>query len=123
MTPITGNRGVAAPLAIGVAAIRVPPENFFGEAQAPQRIRAGGKLQAARRHLKDVRATGGIEYVGAHKKMRERLTILAVADKPEARRRRHVTRDTAYMAAPAPKWKVKGMLGSLHGREARRYSS
>jgi hypothetical protein len=105
----TDNRKSRSSGAIGdrsFATIRVPPENFFGEAQAPQCIRAGGKLQATRWHLKDVRTAGSIEHVGALEKMRERLAVLAVADKPEARRRRHVARDAVHVAAAAAQGKV-----------------
>jgi hypothetical protein len=92
----------------GPATIGVPAEDLAGEAQAAHGVGARGKLHAARRHLEDVCPARCIEHVRPLEKARERLAILAVADKSEAGGRCNLACDAAHVAAPAPKRQVLG---------------
>jgi hypothetical protein len=68
----------------GLAAVRIPAEDFSGELQAPQHLRAGRQLYAAYRHLEDFRSAGWVEHVRSLEETCKRLAIHAVADKPES---------------------------------------
>src|SRR5260221_14424087 len=106
---MTGKRGPAAVLAIGVRQQSVyQRKTLFGEAQAPHGVRTCGQPHAPGRHLEDVRSAGRVEHVRPLKETRERLAILAVADGAEAGGRGNVAREAAHAAAPAPKREVQG---------------
>ncbi len=105
----TKNReaSVAAVLAIGVrqqSAYQrktLPKKRRHRTASAP-----AVSFTTARRHLENVRAAGGVEHVRPLEEARERLTVLAVADEPEAGGRRNLARHAAHVTAPAAKREV-----------------
>src|SRR5262249_48166674 len=96
-----GTKGVVSDWRPGT--IGVPAEDLSGE----HGVGAGGQLHTPRRHLKDGRAAGCVEHVRPLEEARECLAVVAVANEAEANGRRNPTGDAAYVAAPAPKWKVQ----------------
>jgi hypothetical protein len=88
------------------ATLGVPAQDLVGETQTPHGIRPRGELHAARRHPKDIRSAGRVEHVHPFEETSERLAVLAVADEAEAGGRGDIARDTAHVAAPAPKREV-----------------
>ena len=88
------------------ATIGVPAEDLARKAQAAHGVSAGGELHAAGRQLKNVGAAGGVEHVRPIEEARECLAVIAVADEPEAARRRNVARYAAHVTAPATKLEV-----------------
>jgi hypothetical protein len=89
--------------------IGVPAQDLrvVAEAQAPEGVRPRGEPHAARRHLENVRPARRVEHIRSIEKKRERLAILAVADKPEASGRRDLACKSANVTAPAAKRKVQ----------------
>src|SRR5262245_57058752 len=87
----------------GPATIGVPAEDFVGELQASQIVRACSELYAPGWHLEDVGSAGRVEHVCPIEEPRELLAVLAIANKAEAARRADVARYTAHVAALATK--------------------
>jgi hypothetical protein len=105
---MTGKRGVAAVLAIGVRQQSVYQRKTLLERQRHRMASMPAvELQARRRHLEDVGSAGRVEHVRTLEETREHLAVLAVADKAEPGRRGNVARDTAHAAAPASKREVQ----------------
>ncbi|MFZ0308535.1 MAG: hypothetical protein WAL89_10195, partial [Candidatus Sulfotelmatobacter sp.] len=78
-----------------------------GQTHAAQRVPAGSQRHAACRQLENIGAAGVVEDVWPTEKARERLTIGAVADKAEARRRNNFARDASHLAASAAEYELK----------------
>lgn len=91
----------------GPATFGVPAEHHVGEMQAAHGVGAGRNLHAAHWHLEYVCSACRVEHVRPIEEACECLAILAVADETQALGRRNAARDTAYMAAPAPKREVR----------------
>jgi hypothetical protein len=90
------------------ATVSVPAKDSLGgEAQAPNRVSASGKLNVSRRHLENVCSPSYIEHVGPIEKARKRLAILAVAHEAEAAGRRNLTRHAAHVATSATKREIQ----------------
>src|SRR5262249_268319 len=109
--PMTGKRGRAAVLAIGVRQQSVyQRKTLLEKRQAPKGVRARCELHAPGRHLEDVRTTGRVEYVRPLEETRERLAVLAVAEEAEAGEPGDITRYAAHTAALAPKREVHDIV-------------
>jgi hypothetical protein len=59
------------------------------------------------RHLEDVRSARRVQHVRSVEKTRERLTVFAVTEEAEAVGWRDMARNSAHVAAPAPKREVQ----------------
>jgi len=92
----------------GPATIGVPAENLAGKLHATYCVRASRKLHATRWHLENVCSSSRVEHIRPFEEVRERLTILAIANEAEASRRRYLVRDAVHVAAPAPKRELYG---------------
>jgi len=66
------------------ATIAVPAEDLLGEAYAPQGVHTRDEFHAVGRHLEDVRSARRVEDVRSLEEACENLTVLAIADEPEA---------------------------------------
>jgi hypothetical protein len=62
----------------------VPAKDLAGEADTTQSVPARGECHTPCRHLKNVRAAGGVENVRPPEEAGERLTVLAVAEEAQA---------------------------------------
>ncbi len=70
--------------------MRVPAQDLVGEAQASHGFGACGELHATDWHMEYVRSARGVEHIDSIEEARERLTVSAVADEPEAGGRGHI---------------------------------
>src|SRR5262249_60035622 len=100
----------------GPATISVPAEDLAGQAQAAHGVGARGKLHAARWHLEDVGSARCVEHVRPFEETRERLAVLAIADKTEASVRRNFPGDAAHAAAATAKREVLGVRTQVRRR-------
>ena len=93
----------------GAATIGIPVKDAMGrEAHATHRISTDSKLDAADWHLEDVCSARFVEHVRSFQKTRERLTILAVADKAQACGWPHHASDTAHVTTSTAQRNLRG---------------